>query len=216
MRSGRLQAPSSGFTLIEVLVAFTMLGMVMTVTFSVLATTLTMWSSGYERIDQSRSRHIDLSVVREQLQSALPLIVQTLDGDRITFSGARDRVDLVSAVSGSRSDSVPRWIGVFLNASDRDPQLTIEERRVLSPGNSAESIPYASHVVSGVNSLEIAYLQRSLGQREPEWLDAWSPDEQTELPAAVRLVIEFQDGRNREILVPLDYAPANWDGMVVR
>ncbi len=216
MPSAENQVRDRGFTLIELVVAFSILGLVVTVAFSALGSSLTMWSTGYERIDQSRERNTSVAVLRDQIQSALPLAFRTQDGERLGFVGSAARLDLVSPKSFRRPDSVPRWIRIYWDRDAVDPRLAIEERRVLSPDNSAEMEPYDTLYLSGVESLDIAYLRRPRLGRDAEWIDAWQGEEGRELPAAVRIVIGFEGERPRQILLPLDYAQTNWDGLVLR
>lgn len=216
MTSAENQSRHRGFTLIELLVAFSILGLVVTAAFSALGTSLTMWSTGHDRIGQSRQRNTALAILHDQVQTALPLALRAEDGERIGFLGASDRLDFASPVSFRRPDSVPRWVRIYWNRDLIEPRLTIEERRVLSPDNTAEAEPYATRSIPGVDSFEIGYLLRAGRAEEAQWLDAWPPEQRSELPAAVRIVIGFEGNLPREMLMPLDYAQTNWDGLVLR
>ena len=92
----------------------------------------------------------------------------------------------------------------------------IEEHRILPPDNAPEAAAYGETVLGGLESLEIRYLLRGVGGRDARWLTDWDPEVRSELPAAVRLALGFEDGGRHELLVGLEYAASNWDGWVLQ
>ena len=213
--------PHAGFTLIELLLAFSILGLVTAAAFSMLSTGLTLWSAGQEGIEQSRERHLMLELLRAQLGPALPLAWRVEDGNRLAFRGSAESLEFVSSSSLVRPDTIPRWVRWVRRL--RPPgeggavgrRFVIEERRILPPDNAPEAVAYGETVLEGLESLEIRYLLRGIGGRDARWLTDWDPEVQSELPAAIRLAVGFEDGGRHELLVPIEYAASNWAGWVL-
>jgi general secretion pathway protein J len=205
-----------GFTLLELLVAITLLGVLMAALFGALRLGARVWETGEARLDASARVQVVQDFLRRQLGQTMPLI-EAIDDPRasggLLFDGEQDRLRFVSllpehlgagawlmelglgepAQGGAPGDLVIRWRRLDLT-SEADTTPPIEERVL----------------IERVERLEIAYFGGSLADQEPGWWQQWQ--QQRSLPTLVRLRVGFPEGDARswpELTVALmvDLAP---------
>lgn len=212
------QRSEDGFTLVELLVAFSILGLVAAASFSALGTSLMLWSDGQSRIDEARVREDSLLRLRDQVRGALPLNYQLADGrERVAFEGSGDNLRLVPGSSFVRPIEIAHWMELrWEPGSGSRGRLIGEERRILSPSNRGEDEPYWQGTVLEAESFEIWYLNTDASGQPGNWVERWQTETGQSLPLAVRFNIRFSAGDSRTILVPLDYAAPVREGLVVR
>ncbi len=198
---------SRGFTLVELLVAFSILGMVSAAAFSSLGMSLMLWSEGQSRIDRTRLEEMSLLRLREQTRGALPLLYRPPGPERIAFDGSAERLRFVSGQSFGSSLDAPHWVEIrWEQRPGTYGRLLLEERRILAPDNRPEEEPYWGGTILEAESFELMYLEPDNRGEPGAWVAEWSPSPGARLPLAVRFVIQFSGGgAAREVLVPLDY-----------
>ena len=198
---------NSGFTLIELLIATTILGILTAVVFSGLRTGLQIWTRGNSAIEEIQSSQMNLSMLRTQIQGALPLIVTRGTNTALSFSGEEARLRFVTRTSfPDGPDSVPRW--VELRWEPGANALFAREFRVLSPGNGPAAEPlWEGRILEG-EQFSVQFLARRLPGQHATWSTSWA-ETTMQLPAAVRLRFQ-QGGQQEEIISRLDYAENSW------
>jgi general secretion pathway protein J len=208
-----------GFTLIEVMVALTLLGLVATLLVSGTRLSLDISTRGNARAEAIRTQHTERDLLRSQLQGALPFRYWTeTDGKRVEhvgFQGEPDRIWFVSRHGVSDGPhNLPRWVHVTPEqTANGDRKLFIEEHRILSPLNEPETLAAARADLRFCPDVRFEYLGTEGDQ--PKWLASWTGDERTSpLPAAVRIRCTQTD--TASLLVPLDYAEPARQGLVLQ
>jgi prepilin-type N-terminal cleavage/methylation domain-containing protein len=199
-----------GFTLIEVMVALTLLGLVATLLTSGTRLGLDVSARTNARADAVRTEQIERRLIHGQLLGALPYRYWTeTEGKRIehiAFEGEMDGVRFVSRNGMSDGpDNLPRWVELRRKATT-DPlaPLVIEERQVLSPNNQPGESTIARAEMLTCPNARFEYLGKT-GEK-PEWLSSWTgPDRKAPLPFAIRIECKVP-GNPVRLLIPLDYA----------
>jgi general secretion pathway protein J len=209
-----------GFTLIEVMVALTLLGLITTLLASGTGLGLDIAGRGSARAEAVRMARIERDVFRSQLQGALPFHYRTQDGDNridhIAFEGESDHIRFVSRdgiLDGP--DGLPRWVELRPEkAPDTQTKLVVEERRIQSPDNLPAETSTARAEMRSCSDLRFEYLDTT-GEK-PQWLPAWTgTDRKAPLPFAIRLQCKTARDAVRW-LIPLDYAESAQQGMVLQ
>ena len=208
MRSGYRSSSQNGFTLIELVVAFTLLGLVALVAFSGLNVSLASWSRGNEATDRLREEE-SFSLMAEQLRSALPMVtLRWSDLSTLAFSGTGEAIEFVanySMVDGP--NSAPRWVQMSVQRTpgSNTAQLRISEHRILPPDNLPETEPYWIGEMPEREAIAFRFLRRDPDDGSLEWLPSWVPVEEEDLPLAV--AIRVAPGPRGDVwtrIIPLD------------
>jgi prepilin-type N-terminal cleavage/methylation domain-containing protein len=207
-----------GFSLIEVLVSLTLMTLIGAVVVSGLRTGMETTDRGNRAVRNLQRRQTVLSIIEAQIRSALPMRYSQEAANpqsRVAFEGDRTRLRFVSSNSlWDGPDGIPRWIELdWSSSSGSESPLRLREFRILPPFNTPQAAPMHESDLLPATRVEFAYLRHPRGTDLPRWLGAWPPQNVSELPAAVRIRIEFKKGDDTELLIPLEIGPTNWQGL---
>lgn len=185
-----------GFTLLELLVAITLLGLLMAALLGGLRLGARVWETGEARLDANARVQVVQEFLRQRLAEALPLEVVMLAEDGrlgFAFRGTSEEVRFAGALpeqlgagvylmqltlaaggdDGERRDLVLRWQP--LDPADERPEDPAEpEERVL---------------LAGVEALELAYFGALDPREAPAWWPEWT--QQDAFPGLLRVQLRF-------------------------
>ena len=186
----------SGFTLLEVLVASTILSLVLAALYGVFSQTLTGKRRAEERATQTRTARIALLRISEDLQSALPPstgTTQFTSETRLAREFPNDTLSFTTVTRTALSNYAPEGdqneVGYALEPDPEDINDKQLVRRVKfalsSKGNSAdESVPLLPHV----RGLRFRFFNGTA------WQEEWR-QENGKLPQAVEATVYLADAR---------------------
>ncbi len=219
MTSRRGLQAEHGFTLLELLAAITLLGLLMAALFGGLRLGARVWETADARLDASTRIQIVQDFVRQRLAEVLPLEALAPEAAQrgnfsplflgttqaVRFAGVLPEnlgaglylMDLVLADSGQANgggDLVLRWRPYDLY--DQTVAEVEPEERVL---------------VENIEGLELSYFGTNNPEQPPEWRQGW--ENQPELPRLIRIRVRFAENDERQwpelIVRPmLDRAPS--------
>jgi general secretion pathway protein J len=199
-----------GFTLLELLVAITLLGMLMAALFGALRLGTRVWETGEARLDASARVQVVQDFLRQQLGQTVPLA--EISDDRrasgaMLFEGASEDLRFVSLL--------PEYLGAGANLMElglsaphgagQASDLVVRVRRLdLLDGTASETETEERVLIEGVESLELAYFGSERPDATPKWWQEWQG--QRSLPRLVRMRVGFPEGDGRrwpELIVGL-------------
>jgi len=213
-KPSRRNSRAAGFTLIELLVSITILAGLLAITYSGMSIALTMWEKSNERAQAAEQLSTVLELLRDQVSGALPLLY--LDDaeprrQRAAFEGRVDRLRFVSGVSWRDGNQAsPRWVEL-----NWDGRLIIDERRIVSPSNAAAPESFWHLELATFEDFQLHFIARGQPNQVPDRRDVWGSDNRLELPAAISVTYRA-GGEEGSLVIPLDYAPSNWQGLLVQ
>jgi len=183
-----------GFTLVEVVIALTIVATLLVVTFAGLRVGLAAWQRGDERAEGlERSRSIN-QIITRTLGGSYPYQTAASGREpaRLLFEGAPDRVAFVTVAPPFPGADPVAFTAVTLGLSPAPaPGLTITQK--VLPNDKPFDADLRPALVDGaVASVRFRYLKDSTG----EWTDRWDAAAEKTLPFSVEVTLTvLQAGR---------------------
>jgi len=189
---------SSGFTLVELLLAITLMSILLGLTYSGLRAA-TRSSQNGERIlaagGELRAAH---QFIRRQLNQMLPLsFAETDDAEaiRVVFEGDAKHIRFVAPMPGYLGSGGPQ-VQLIEVVNGDDGELLVQFSHALLQGFTEERLFDRDPVLllEGVRSAAFEFLGKDEEGVPTEWSSSW--EQLDVLPVAVRLDVEFAEGLN--------------------
>jgi general secretion pathway protein J len=198
---GRRTDPRPGFTLLEVLVALTVLSMMTTALYSSFRLGVKSWDAGIRESTAAEEIRVVKQFLGHYLSAAVPVAVEEDDGWRNHFEGTPENVRFLA--------EMPSHLGFgglyevrFGMLGDADSGRLVVERRLFHPKLSARPGPGAldrSIIAHDLQNVTIDYYGRRHGDESAGWHPGWQ--EPVELPDLVRLRIRTASSAHWPVLV---------------
>ena len=186
MRSGQ-----RGFTLLELIVSLSILGLLMVLLFSGMRFGIRASDSGNDETNRVVQIRLAQGTLRRQLRQASPIHNRNPDNTKqIIFTGASDELSYVAPLAGAVT-------GLYLITvrSDMTGNKLVMEYVPWAPGvENAAAQSDRSEVVllESVEEARFAYLGTAYPGRPAVWMDRW--ESTTTLPRLVHIEVDFDDG----------------------
>jgi general secretion pathway protein J len=215
---------AEGFTLVEMMVAVTLVALMALLLWSVLRSSISSWKRGTESIDANQRHRTTLDLLEKQMASMYPLVplldLQLGTGVTPVFGGSASGMQFVSLCS-FRFQANPGLTLVsyeVVRGSEGDCSLVERETRYLGgdPTQQASYIPDdepATAILEHLDTLEFEYYDPGTLELPPKWIKEWNSVDQKRLPMAVSLTMVTRDAngarQSRQLVVPILTKPDN-------
>ena len=165
-----------GFTLLEVLIAMTILSLIAVIIGASLRLGIRAWERGEADIESSQNIRFFVERLSQQIKSAYPYQMQ-IDGEKaIAFQGKTDSIFFATS-SVRDNEGGLKWFSYFV----KDGSLTVQEG-ILPDKKVMEKISENGEVLDlNISGLKFGYFS----SEKKEWKESW--DSKTELPGAVKI-----------------------------
>ncbi len=194
-----------GFTLLEVMLAMTLLSIMVVLLFASLSISSESWNAGERKIEQVNEKAATYQFFKRQLTSIRPLWDDFSDSERhFSFQGQRDRLQFVSLFPASAGRK-----GLQLFEIGLDPRQQGSIVVKLSPfyptEENREWLEEQETLLEDVAEFELHYFEKS--DSGGNWVDDWQDREA--LPALLKIRIALEDESYwPEMIFPLRLAAA--------
>ena len=198
----------AGFTLLELLVALTLLGAMLILIYSALNIGLRAWDAGEKRVTEASHQRVVQSFLRRELSQVFPVRWRGIPESKIAFEGAKDEIKFVSMLTlgAAVREGGLQWGHLYV-ADDDAPGG--ERRRTLFIKRSgfnlrakdwdgldaAKAIP----LIEGVKSFEIGYFGAENDTAEAQWTNEWT--NALRMPQLIKITVQVDNGRDVPPLV---------------
>jgi general secretion pathway protein J len=182
---------SGGFTLVELLVATTLLALLSMVLFGGLRFGARAWEAGGASIERTSETEAAQEVLRRTLVEAYAFR-GTGEGEQPAFSGQADRIGFVAPMPRHAGSAGPGRYAVWLDGSG-NLSMAWEARR---PERTLDA-PFAgqpSVVLQHVATLRFSYFGAERAGQPGAWHDRW---ESPGLPLLIRIELGFEASDRR-------------------
>ena len=193
-----------GFTLIEILVAMTLLGVVMVLLFGGLRLGTRVWESGDESVEELARLEVVQGFIRRHLSQAYPLVVSDSRGERrISFVGRSDTLEFTTLMPAHLgAGGLHRLVlSVAADGADGAGKRLVLRRRLFEPGvevplgRPGAEDEHESVLLEHISGAAFSYYGATEADEEPAWRDAW--EDAPSPPLLVRLGVTFPKGDRR-------------------
>ncbi len=190
--------PAAGFTLVELLLAITLMSILLALTYSGLRAATRSSQRGEQILAAGGELRAAHQFIRRQLNQMLPLaFAETEDAQavRIVFEGDAKHIQFVAPMPGYLGSGGPQ-VQLVEVVSGNDDELVIQFSNALLQGFTEDRLKDREPVtlLEGVSSADFEFLGRDEEGELTGWSTNWEQLDQ--LPVAVRLNVEFTEGLN--------------------
>ncbi len=185
----------SGFTLVELLLAITLMGLLLALAYGGLRAAWKASDSGQNMLEQSGKLRITHQFIRKQLNLMLPLAFETIEEqgrERVIFEGDAGQIIFVGPMPGylARGGPQVQWLQLIDGRNGLDLQFMHAPLQdfEFELFNDVEPVV----LLEGLNSAAFEFLELDELGQPLGWVADWATP--SVLPAAVRLNLQFPDG----------------------
>jgi prepilin-type N-terminal cleavage/methylation domain-containing protein len=207
-----------GFTLLEMLIALTLVAMMAVSLWAVFRISIRSWQAGTESIDNNQRHRTILDLVQKQIASIYglnaPVDLQTGTAPYPIFAGTETSLQCISLNSLRFQESPGLTMVSYDVVRDHRGNYSLVEReeRYLGLDPSRESVfdrqdQGMTVIFDNLVSFTFEYFDPGFAERPSQWVRDWSAKDLGRLPAAVSLTMVALDARgerlSRHMVVPV-------------
>jgi general secretion pathway protein J len=185
----------SGFTLVELLVALTLLAFVSVLIFGALRFGIRAWDQSEQVAVQVDDVSVAQALLRRLIGEAYPMFIPDPARPRLDFDGGSDRLSLLAPLPDALESGGMARFTLFARERKGRSEIDIAWRPELMRDGDAGADPREETLLAGIARLEIAYFGSARPGDAPAWHDRWT--ERAVLPALVRVHVAFAEGDRR-------------------
>jgi general secretion pathway protein J len=185
----------AGFTLMELLVAITLLGLLSLVLTGSLRFGLNAWARGADHAEGIDDALMVQDFLRRTIGDAYPLFLPgdpTRGNGFVDFDGTRDSLRFLAGAPIALGGRGRVRFGLTLAKGKERSDLLVTSTPELS---DATAPPARKILLREVEAIELVYFGTKRGEKQAAWHDAWSAE--PALPQLVRLKVRFPQGDTR-------------------
>jgi general secretion pathway protein J len=199
---------ATGFTLIEVVITLTILGLICVIIFGAFRLSLSAWERGESVKDEYQKVRIVSQLITQQVKSAVPYMIkpQKAEGDYLAFEGDARSLRFVSAlpVRGKQPEGFVYAKYEFKEEGSEGGRLILYEEKALNKDFFAEDPKEELGVslLEGVTSVRFEYFREEdpLNNQQEEWVEEWNARDEKRLPKALKMTIIRKNQQGKEEL----------------
>ena len=181
---------ATGFTLIEVVVTFTLLGFILLIIFGAFRLGLSAWERGESTKEEYQKVRIISQLISQQIKSIVPYKIRTqkAEGDYLAFDGKAHSLKFVSAlpIKAKQPEGFVYAIYEFKEGGREGGRLVLYEQRALNKDFFEEEPKeeLAVSLLEGISNVRFEYYREEdlLKNQKEEWVEEWNAKEEKELP----------------------------------
>ncbi len=191
-RLSKQQSTQAGFSLIEVLLAITLLGIIMALAYGGLRAVTRATDRADELIQEQTHLRATQQFLHRQLARSLPLNYLVDNDDQFyVFEGERDRIQFVASMPGYLGAGGPQVQELSLERGQDGYELVFRHVPLLAyeDGSLRDSQPFT--LLRGLADGEFLYMSLDRNGHLSDWENEWESPE--EIPVAVSMDLEFDE-----------------------
>ncbi len=206
----------AGFTLLEMLIAVTLVAMMAVGLWSVFRVSIRSWSRGTDFIDANQRHRSIIDLVRKQMASAYPVFtppdLQQGTAPVLIFSGAESGLHFVSLNSLQFLESPGLTLVSYEIAQDSNGEYSLVEKEARYTGQLPDqeamtNLSRPTPIFENLLSCTFEYFDPGDNANPAQWVREWDAEKEGRLPEAISVTMESRDRQgnslNRHMVVPI-------------
>jgi general secretion pathway protein J len=189
----RYQCASQGFTLVEVLIALTLLGIMMTLLMSTFRAGAKSWDAGEKIASVTENQFVVHNFLRSYLENARPVVDDFSDEDESEFSfqGNGDSVVFVAGLPANQDRGGLWRFALGLEKNGRSNDLVVLVEPFFPELDEDAELSETLTLLSNVKTFKLSYFGKGeVTDQDEDWNDDW--EEKTELPSLVKIELQLE------------------------
>jgi general secretion pathway protein J len=194
-----------GFTLLELIVTFSILSLVVVMVLGGLRLGAASWEKGEERAERYQKRRIVLDLLSQQLKSSYPywMKAQKAEANFTVFLGEGESIRFVSAFSlkSRRQEGLVFVIYKVQDSPSSGRTLKVFENRVFNK-DFLEDTPNDDQFVTladGLSELKFEYFDPGKEKEDAgDWYPSWDAKDKKALPAQVKVTVKWKEKKEEQ------------------
>jgi len=185
----------SGFSLVEVLVALVLLGLLSMALFFSVRFGVTAWQRGGERSEQIHTSMLVQDLLRRLIGQAYPLVLADgSGGGRVEFFGTATSLDFLAPVPVALASGGRARFNLAIERHGERSDLVLTSRPELAAADAPADLTRKT-LLATIETAAFAYFGAPQAQSAAAWHERWSGE--MNLPALVRVRVRFARGDPR-------------------
>lgn len=185
----------AGFTLLELLIAMTLLGMILVLLFGGLRLGIRSWDTSQKQVDSLNSVRSLEHFLRRELSLTYPYLWKGVPERRVAFLGERNKLSFVAPLPSRVGGGGLYFISVELEPGPKGQRIVWRHLPVspqmqdFSGLAATQEMVLAAFELGGVEDVWLTYFGPESDGTAPRWLDRW--ESKTRLPTLIRVQVRL-------------------------
>ena len=197
----RFRSDLRGFTLLELLIAITLLGLIMATLFGGLRLAARSWDAGEARVDRVTQVRAVTRFLKNELNSIYPMRWKKSTTPALAFIGEKDSIQFIGQLPSHFGVGGLRLISFSMEAQDSSQTLIMK-----SAARHADDVDFAgletaekTELMKDVEEMEFSYFGAETLEAEPKWLPRWQDPQR--LPNLIKVTLKPKNSAEWPALV---------------
>jgi general secretion pathway protein J len=187
-----------GFTLLELMISLTLLGMILVLLFGGLRLSVRSWDSVQKQVDTLNSVRSVESFLRREMERIYPYRWKAGLPQRFAFVGERHKLHFVAPLPSRIGVGGLYAIALELEQTGNGRRLTWKHAPIdptmqdFSRLESVKEMQLVGVELNAVDDIWLSYFGRETDAAAPRWVERW--DSVVTMPMLIRIQVRFADG----------------------
>ena len=187
-----------GFTLLELLIALTLLGLILVLLFGGLRLGVRSWDASQKQVDSLNSVRSLENFLRRELSVAYPYRWKAGPTRRLAFLGERDKLSFVAQLPSRVGGGGLYVISIALEQQGKQKRIVWRYLPVNAQMQDFSALAETTQMVLAASELDqvedigLSYFGQENERAVPRWLDRW--DNGAILPTLIRVQVRLANG----------------------
>ena len=187
---------NKGFTLLELLISLTILGVIVVIIFGAFRIGIRSWEKGEKDVESRQRQRIVLDLIKRQLVSTCLSEVKDASKQLLLLKGDNKSLEFVSHIPIVPDNQFGMvYVKYMVKAEDegKREQLTFWEKNIVLLNKETDMSDLHEddffELFPGVQSITFEYLKGQTGEETPQWQETWDQTIDEGFPQAIRVIL---------------------------